>query len=640
MASTIRIKRSEVAGNPSTLAAGELAYSAYNGAGGDRLYIGMGTETAGDAANHFVIGGKYFTDLLDHTLGTLTASSALLVDADSKLDNLKVDNLDLNGNTISSTNVNGNIVLDPNGSGTVDVNSSKIVNVTDPTNPQDAATKAYVDAASASSGNAMNIAGDAGTDAVTFSSDTLTFTGGTGISTAVTDNEVTFNLSASGVAASTYGSSTQVPVITVNAQGQITSASTASISTTLSTSGDAGTGSISLIDSSLEVVGGTGISTSVSGNTITISGDDADTTSKGIASFSSADFSVTSGAVSIKTAGVSATQLENTLDLSGKSVTLANGEISNSELANSSITINGASVSLGGTRTLVTDDIAEDGAPTNLWFTNTRARGAVSAVDAGGDGSFSYNSSTGQFTYTGPSATEVRAHFTGGTGVTITSGEIAIGQSVGVNDNVTFNNLVLQGNLQVSGTTTTVSSENLSVSDNMIYLNAGESDGSPQGFIDVGWAANVNDTGTYEHVGIFRDATDGVFKFFQGYTPEPDINHQLDVSDSSFAFAPLQVSTIAGKYLGFDSDFGAKTTTDLTEGSNLYFTNERVDDRVASLLLGGTGIDLSYDDSAGSLTVAGLLATSSQAGVATFDETNFTVTSGDVAITEVDGGTY
>lgn len=640
MASTIRIKRSEVAGNPSTLAAGELAYSAYNGAGGDRLYIGMGTETAGDAANHFVIGGKYFTDLLDHTLGTLTASSALLVDADSKLDNLKVDNLDLNGNTISSTNVNGNIVLDPNGSGTVDVNSSKIVNVTDPTNSQDAATKAYVDAASASSGNAMNIAGDAGTDAVTFSSDTLTFTGGTGISTAVTDNEVTFNLSASGVAASTYGSSTQVPVITVNAQGQITSASTASISTTLSTSGDAGTGSISLIDSSLEVVGGTGISTSVSGNTITVSGDDADTTSKGVASFSSADFSVTSGAVSIKTAGVSATQLENTLDLSGKSVTLANGEISNSELANSSITINGASVSLGGTRTLVTDDIAEDGAPTNLWFTNTRARGAVSAVDAGGDGSFSYNSSTGQFTYTGPSATEVRAHFTGGTGVTITSGEIAIGQSVGVNDNVTFNNLVLQGNLQVSGTTTTVSSENLSVSDNMIYLNAGESDGSPQGFIDVGWAANVNDTGTYEHVGIFRDATDGVFKFFQGYTPEPDINHQIDVSDSSFALAPLRVSTIAGKYLGFDSDFSAKTTTDLTEGSNLYFTNERVDDRVASLLLGGTGIDLSYDDSAGSLTVAGLLATSSQAGVATFDETNFTVTSGDVTITEVDGGTY
>ena len=55
---------------------------------------------------------------------------------------------------------------------------------------------------------------------------------------------------------------------------------------------------------------------------------------------------------------------------------------------------------------------------------------AVSATDAGGDGSFSYNSTTGVMTYTGPSAAETRAHFTGGTGVTITNGAVAIGQAV------------------------------------------------------------------------------------------------------------------------------------------------------------------------------------------------------------------
>lgn len=124
MASIIRIKRSGTSGNPSTLGQGELAYSSLPNDdinGGDRLYIGVGTETTGNAANHVVIGGKYFTDLLDHTRGTLQASSALITDANSKLDNLKVDNLDLNGNTISSTDANGNIVLDPNGTGYVSV---------------------------------------------------------------------------------------------------------------------------------------------------------------------------------------------------------------------------------------------------------------------------------------------------------------------------------------------------------------------------------------------------------------------------------------------------------------------------------------------------------------------------------------
>ena len=59
---------------------------------------------------------------------------------------LNIDNLRLDGNTLSSQDTDGDIVLDPNGSGVVDVNTSRIINVTDPSGAQDAATKAYVDA--------------------------------------------------------------------------------------------------------------------------------------------------------------------------------------------------------------------------------------------------------------------------------------------------------------------------------------------------------------------------------------------------------------------------------------------------------------------------------------------------------------
>ena len=71
----------------------------------------------------------------------------------------------------------------------------------------------------------------------------------------------------------------------------------------------------------------------------------------GLASFDSANFEITNGWVGIKAQGVSATELNNTLDLSGKSITLATGEISNTELANSSITIGTTAISLGGSST-------------------------------------------------------------------------------------------------------------------------------------------------------------------------------------------------------------------------------------------------------------------------------------------------
>src|SRR6056300_809282 len=137
--------------------------------------------------------------------------------------------------------------------------------------------------------------------------------------------------------------------------------------------------------------------------------------------------------------------------------------IPNASLANSSLTVNSNSVSLGGSVTLDTDVIGEGSS--NLYFTNARAQGAIS----------------------------------GGTGVTVSSGEISIGQDVATSSTPTFGNItttgyiagpatftidpaavgdntgtvVIAGNLQVDGTTTTINSTTMEVDDLNITLASG-----------------------------------------------------------------------------------------------------------------------------------------------------------------------
>ena len=99
--------------------------------------------------------------------------------------------------------------------------------------------------------------------------------------------------------------------------------------------------------------------------------------------------------------------------------------------------------------------------------------------------------------------------------------------------------VTITGNLTITGATTTVSANNLSIQDNMIYLNANNTTINP----DLGIAGNYND-GTYHHTGVFRDATDGTWKFFYNYDPEPDASPYIDTAHATFRIANLTANLI------------------------------------------------------------------------------------------------
>jgi len=126
MASIIRVKRSTGTSAPSSLQFGEVGVTLSGGGtqgnSGDRLFVGD------NGGNPQVVGGRYFTDLLNNTPGSVasaanasTASNGFvaIVDQNRKVDQWNVDNLRLDANVLSSTNTDGDIFFVPNGSGEI-----------------------------------------------------------------------------------------------------------------------------------------------------------------------------------------------------------------------------------------------------------------------------------------------------------------------------------------------------------------------------------------------------------------------------------------------------------------------------------------------------------------------------------------
>ena len=107
MAQTIKIKRSSSTAAPTSLGQGELAYSSNS----KKLFVGHPSSSAVTT-----IGGDLYVEMLDHTAGTLTASSAIVVDASSKVDQLKTGNIVVTGSNNTISTASGNLTIAPAGS--------------------------------------------------------------------------------------------------------------------------------------------------------------------------------------------------------------------------------------------------------------------------------------------------------------------------------------------------------------------------------------------------------------------------------------------------------------------------------------------------------------------------------------------
>ena len=201
MATIIQIKRSSGTTTPATLKQGELAYTYGSGTqanNGDRIFLGTGSvDGNGDAVSIDIIGGKYFTSILDHVQGTLTANSALIVDSNSAIDQFIVGNSATVGGTIKfneGTNNGSNFIAlkSPNA---VTATQTFVLPDGDGTAGQFLKTDGSGNLDFATVNQFIDIAGDTGTDTYN-TAETLTFAGGSGLEAAITDNLITYNATA------------------------------------------------------------------------------------------------------------------------------------------------------------------------------------------------------------------------------------------------------------------------------------------------------------------------------------------------------------------------------------------------------------------------------------------------------------
>ena len=213
--------------------------------------------------------------------------------------------------------------------------------------------------------------------------------------------------------------------------------------------------------------------------------------------------------------------------------------------------------------------------------TDAEVRGLVSVTDNGGDGSLAYNSASGVITYTGPSAAEARAHFSAGTGVSLTDGEIAIGQAVATDSNVQFNNMTIDGNLTVNGDQFKVDGETVLLDDTLMEMGLASGVApSSETTKDLGLVMHRHDGTSASKVAMYWDESADKFRMETGVeenagvlasgsaaTLVADLEGNADSASALETARTLSISGDAAGSVSFDGSADADIAITIANGA-------------------------------------------------------------------------
>ena len=311
--------------------------------------------------------------------------------------------------------------------------------------------------------------------------------------------------------------------------------------------------------------------------------------------------------------GTTTTINSSILSVNDKNIVLADSAADSSAANGAGITVEGANATivytaatdtwdlnkpLGNTRNhLVNFSTTNLSEGNNLYYTTARAdsdaKNAISVTDAGGDGELSYNANTGLITYTGPSANEVRAHFSGGDGIGLADGVIKIDSAelaayfstsdITEGDNLYYTTSRADSAFDVRLATKTTT--NLAEGDNLYYtvarantafddrLGLASTDSLSEGSSNLYYLTSRVDSAF-----DIRLATKTTTDLAEGdnlyYTTARWDTRLSEHTTDSVTEGTTNLYYTTGR---FDSDFDDKSTTNLSEGNNLYYTTGRVD---------------------------------------------------------------